>query len=85
MNEWINPKDRLPNHNETILVVTNKGGYCVSIFVDTIEMNKVLGSKGFPEELWKPDEKPYSFCSQERNGMILNGVTHWMHLPEKPK
>jgi hypothetical protein len=80
---WINVKDRLPKHHQTILGSTPKG-QCVCVFVDTIEMNKTLRANGYPEEQWEPGKKPYSFCSQEIKGNVLNGVTHWMPLPEPP-
>jgi Protein of unknown function (DUF551) len=84
MNEWINIKDKLPNHHETILARTTKG-FCVCVFVDTNEMNKTLRANGYPEEQWNANTKPYSFCSQEIRGNVLNGVTHWMPLPSPPE
>lgn len=84
MNNWISIKNKLPNHNEIILATTGKG-YIVSVFIDTIEMNKLLKSKGFPEESVNSDERSYLFCSQERRDFALNGVTHWMPLPAPPK
>lgn len=81
--KWISIARELPEHNQTIYARTNKG-QCVCVFVDTIEMNKVLREKGYPEEQWNEGEKPYSFCSQERPGAVLGGVTHWMPLLEDP-
>lgn len=83
MNKWISVKERLPEHDEKILVYAKKG-QVVCIFVDTIEMNKQLRAKGYPEEQWDINKKPYSFCSQEISGNVLNNVTHWMPLPERP-
>ena len=80
---WVSVKDSLPNHHDTILAHTKKGE-CVCIFVDTKEMNKTLKSKGYPEECWDEYKKPYAFCSQELSGHVLNGVSHWMNIPEPP-
>lgn len=81
---WISVNEKLPKHHETVLAFTRKG-QCVCIFVDTIEMNKQLRSKGYPEEQWDQNKKPFSFCSQEIKGNVLGGVSHWMYLPENPK
>lgn len=76
---WISVKEKLPEHDESILVYTKKG-HCVCVFVDTKKMNANLKLRGYKEECWDEIEKPYSFCSQEIRGFILNGVTHWMPL-----
>jgi hypothetical protein len=55
------------------------------VFVDTDKVKEVLRQKGFTEEKLAMDTSPYSFCSQEVRGNTLNGVTHWMPLPEMPK
>lgn len=83
MSEWIWVEDELPKHQESVLGYTDKG-QCVCIFIDTKEMNKKLTENGYSHEAWNEQTKPYSFASQERHGLILNGVTHWMPLPEMP-
>jgi hypothetical protein len=80
---WISIAQRLPKHESLVLVFSAKG-QCVCFFIDTCEMNKQLVSKGYPQEQWNAEVKPFSFCSQEVRGNILNGVTHWMPLPEAP-
>jgi hypothetical protein len=78
---WINIKDGLPKHYITVLAYSPKG-QCVCVFIDTVEMNKELLFRGFPID---QSNTPYRFCSQEIKGNILNGVTHWMPLPNPPE
>lgn len=80
MSKWIKIKDRLPEHHATVLVCTPKG-QAVSIFVDGKIMADVLIKQGFEPH---PDTKKFYFCSQETKQHTLNGVTHWMPLPEAP-
>lgn len=83
MNKWISIKDKLPKHHETILVFTPRGqGVC--IFLDSVIMNRELVEKGYPSEQVDTRSHPYYFCSQETKQHTLNGVTHWMTLPEPP-
>jgi len=82
--KWISVKERLPNHDETILVCTPTG-QAVCVFVDSIKMNEVLRKKGYPGECVDTTKNPYYFCSQETKQHTLNGVSHWMPLPEPPK
>jgi len=81
MSEWISVKQNLPHHHEPVLVYT-RNGQAVAIFVDGKIMVDTLTKQGFPHH---PDTKPYYFCSQETKQHTLNGVTHWMRLPEPPK
>jgi len=81
--EWINIKDKLPNHHDIILVCSITG-IGVSTFVDSIEMNKSLIVNGFGNECVDTEKHPYYFVSNELRGHTFNGVTHWMPLPEKP-
>lgn len=69
---------------QTVLARVDAGiisGFCVTIFVDTKEMNDAFRRKGLPL-LKDPKEDPYAFCSQEISGNTLNKVTHWSELPE---
>lgn len=81
--EWICIKNKLPNHNETILV-SSLSGFAVCIFLDSIKTNKELKSNGFLGNGIDVKMNPYNFCSQEIKGHVLNNVTHWCYL-DKPK
>lgn len=81
---WNSVKDSVPKHEQLVLCYTPKG-QCICFFIDTHEMNKQLRSKGYPEEQVDKNRIPYYFCSQEIMGQTLNGITHWMMLPEPPK
>lgn len=83
MSRWINIKDKTPGHHETVYAYTPKG-QCVCVFVRTRDMNKALEAAGYPQEKWDESRNPYSFCSQENKGQVLNGVTHWMPLFDAP-
>lgn len=82
MNNWINIKDKLPNHMETVLALHEKGNQIVMIFVSHRLMNKKLKLNNLPTN---SDENGYSFSSQEISGNTLKGITHWMPLPELPR
>jgi hypothetical protein len=78
---WINIKDRLPKHEQTVLAKSNKG-YCVVIFINSIDMNKQLLKNGYGNECVNTDKHPFYFLSQEIKRHTLNDVTHWMELSE---
>lgn len=78
MNNWISVKDKLPEHGKTVLIYCING-QAVCIFIDTLKMNLELYSRGLPTD---GSNIPYRFCSQEIEGNVVNGVTHWMPLPE---
>jgi Protein of unknown function (DUF551) len=85
MSDWISVKDRLPEHHKTVLVCNNKKGMCVVVFIDSIEMNKVMEKSQYPWECVDVKKHPYYFISQEINQHTANNITHWMPLPEPPK
>jgi len=80
MINWINVKDRLPEHMQTVLASAVKGGFCVVVFVDSKKMNNFLSEKGFLQAEVDVKNEPYNFCSQEVRGYTLNNVTHWAVL-----
>ena len=55
------------------------------IFVDSKKMNETLKKNGFPNEMVDIKKNPYYFCSQEIKSFTLNGVSHWMPLPNPPE
>lgn len=80
--KWISVKEKLPQHHQTILSATPTG-WSVCIFVDgKIMAETIQGVLG--HEKAHANVFPYYFCSQEIKGAVLNGVTHWMNLPERP-
>lgn len=83
MTGWISIKDRLPEHEKTILIYSYEG-LCVCVFVESKKMNQSLNEYGYGHESVDINIHPFYFASQERNGYTLNGVTHWMPLPEPP-
>jgi hypothetical protein len=78
---WNYLTNKLPKHHETVLVYSKKG-FCVVVFIDSVEMNKELVVKGYPDEQVDVNKKPYYFCSQEIKGYTLNGTIKWMSLPD---
>lgn len=81
--KWYTVKEREPKHYQTVLA-HSKSGYCVCIYVHGEEVFKKLMMAGFPFPIAEIDRKKNQFCSQEIQGNVLNGVTHWMPLPDKP-
>lgn len=80
---WVNVKERLPEHHETILAFSPQG-FCVVVFVDSRHVNENLAKHGYLNECVDLEKNPYYFCSQERKGHTLADVTHWANL-EHPK
>lgn len=76
---WIDVKDRLPEHHQIILSYT-PSGQSVCIFVDGNIMASIISAINNSNVL----NYGYYFCSQEVKGSVLTGVTHWMPLPEPP-
>jgi Protein of unknown function (DUF551) len=87
--EWISVKDRLPNHQQIILVFakTLRGvnGYGVATFIDSIKMNEELKKTPYANECVDVNKNPYYFVSQEVRRHTFKNVSHWMPLPEPPK
>lgn len=79
---WISVEDRLPLHDDFILVYTEKG-QAVCIFVDSKIINSELEKNGVTETV-DIEKDPYFFCSRESLERVVQGVTHWMPLPESP-
>ena len=80
--QWISVKDKLPEHHQTVLCYSSKGGQAVTIFVDGAVMRSVLEANNVKSS---ETQAPYYFCSQEFKANVLNSITHWMPLPEPPK
>ncbi len=89
MNEWISVKERLPKHQQIILVFakTNRGadGYGVATFVDSVKMNEELRKTPYSNECVDVKKHPFYFVSQEIKQHTFNNVSHWMPLPEPPE
>lgn len=69
MSEWISVKDKLPEKQQSVIVVTTDGN---SIYVAWIEE---FGMEDKP--IWQ-----YSWCC---GCYVSGNVTHWMQLPSLPK
>lgn len=83
MNRWISIKEKTPIHKDTILAYSKKG-QCVVVFIDSKIMNYELSMTPYAHEAVDIKDHPYYFVSQEVKRHTLNGVTHWMPLPEPP-
>lgn len=87
--KWISVKDKLPNHQQIILVFakTKRGsnGYGVATFVDSVKMNEELRKTPYANECVDVNVHPYYFVSQEVKQHTFNNVSHWMPLPEHPE
>ncbi len=77
---WISLEENLPDHDQTVLVLTTYG-QAVCIFLDGNIIKKILKDNGKKIK----NIEPYYFCSQENHSNKLNHATHWMPLPEAPK
>ncbi len=84
MGKWTSIKDKLPEHQQIILVFakTNKGvnGYGVATFVDSVKMNEELLKTPYANECVDIKNNPYYFVSQELRQHTFNNVSHWMEL-----
>lgn len=71
VNQWISVNDRLPDETETTVLIWIKQGKA-----DGIEISDCCHI-GY----WVKNSK--EFCDIDWN--VINGITHWMPLPEPPK
>jgi len=85
MTGWINIHEKQPKHFEHVLVLTKKLTNAVCIFVVMEDAKNFLSEFGLTEDVMGKDNSLYHFASQENQGNVLSGVTHWMPLPEPPK
>jgi hypothetical protein len=89
MSKWISVKDRLPDHQQIVLVhaKTKRGidGFGVATFIDSIKMNEELKKTPFANECVDVIKNPYFFVSQEVKQHTFNNVSHWMVRPEPPE
>ena len=89
MTKWISIKEKMPNHQQIILVFskTQRGvdGYGVATFIDSIKMNEELRrTPYFSNECVDVEKNPYYFVSQEIKQHTFKNVSHWMSLPDAP-
>jgi Protein of unknown function (DUF551) len=78
---WIDIRDRWPNHLKTVLVRSNKG-FCVVVFINSLNMNEELCKTQYAHECVDLEKHPYYFVSQEAKRNTLENVTHWCELEE---
>lgn len=71
VNQWINVNDRLPDETEVTVLIWIKEGKA-----DGIEISDCCHIA-----YWVKDSK--KFCDIDWN--VINGITHWMPMPEPPK
>lgn len=71
MNEWINVEDRLPKHEERILIYSKN---------DCIDLAEYLEPRNYPPYVKYPLFFVDDSCSFE-----IQEVSHWMPLPDAPK
>ena len=81
--KWISVEDDLPKHSETVLTYSAKG-YDVAVFTDSIKLNILLRRTGMGNQSIDISEKPYIFANQDIGRFIIDNVTHWLPLPDKP-
>ena len=82
MREWINVKNKLPDHATNVLALTKKGAIAVVIYIDNKKVMNELRKMGV--DVPKSEGIGFSFISQENKEMELHGVTHWQYLPKPP-
>lgn len=89
MSEWISVKERLPNHQQIILVfaktVRNVDGFGVATFVDSVKMNEELSKTPYANECVDVEKHPHYFVSQEVRQHTFNNVSHWKTLQAPPE
>ena len=80
---WINIKNRWPEHHKTVLACTPKG-FCVVVFINSKNMNEELSKTQYAHECVDIEKHPYYFMSHEIKRHSLDNVTHWCEI-EEPK
>lgn len=71
--KWISVKDKMPQHDQDVLVLTTEEDIYVSIFFNDPD-----------EGFYVPCNLKCSLCNHFFN-LTTNNVTHWMSLPNTPK
>jgi hypothetical protein len=84
--DWISVIDKLPNHNERVLVIDGSDcKYIRTMFLEGLTLNTNQPSwceffdgyeVGNPDEVHTTDRLETYYSTTE--------ITHWMPLPEKP-
>ena len=79
---WISVKDRLPTYaelkDEYVLVLFEDGTICSTAFDECIEGESIFGE-------WRQNFDPVTLGATDSDWWPLEGVTHWMPLPEPPE
>lgn len=70
--KWISVKDKLPRHNQLVLIAFDAGKTSVK------GEKVIMGYMGRDADEWFEIYTPFNACH-------WNTVTHWMPLPEPPK
>ncbi len=78
VDNWFSVKDKLPQHKETVLVMSNPDCFVVCVFLKSKEVKEELIEKGIVFDT--DDPRLYNFASQEVRGHVLNDVTHWCYI-----
>lgn len=69
--QWISPKERLPNYGETVLCVVFDGGRDIDVVKPLVRLTH------------KKDTDFWDYNNSDWHSFGM--VTHWMPLPEGPK
>ena len=79
---WISVEDRLPTYaelkDEYVLVLFEDGTICSTAFDECIEGESIFGE-------WRQNFDPVTLGATDSDWWPLEGVTHWMPLPEPPE
>ena len=77
MDNWISVKDRLPECEKEVLIVTDNGIITTAMYED--------GKMSTDDSAWNWWEYRYYNSDDVYNNCVDDKVTHWMPLPEPPK
>jgi len=80
--KWISLEDKLPDHDECVLVTTSLAMIFIAMFQNTDKLIKESEEKGRLLKEINELNRPYYFCSIEIPGNCFKHVTHWMKLPK---